>query len=191
MPPPWLLGNGAGGGVGGFTLQLAKEAGAIVIATASPRSTDTVRAFGADHIVDYTATTIAEAVKDPVDVVVNLVAGSREDTEALLDVTKPGGVPGTQRRRTTARPDATPRRGGRRRHGSRRRTTQGHARQYRRWIRSLGAPNTSGPYPSRTAVPSGTLRTCQRFPRCAHCELRQPPVGHLQMHHIPLSIRPR
>jgi hypothetical protein len=38
-----------------------------------------VRAFGADHIVDYTATTIAEAVKDPVDVVVNLVAGSRED----------------------------------------------------------------------------------------------------------------
>jgi hypothetical protein len=31
-------------------------------------------------------------VKDPVDVVVNLVAGSREDTEALLDVTKPGGV---------------------------------------------------------------------------------------------------
>jgi NADPH:quinone reductase-like Zn-dependent oxidoreductase len=79
MPPPWLLVNGAGGGVGGFTVQLAKEAGAIVIATASPRSTDTVRALGADHIVDYTATTIAEAVKDPVDVVVNLVAGSRED----------------------------------------------------------------------------------------------------------------
>jgi NADPH:quinone reductase-like Zn-dependent oxidoreductase len=92
MPPPWLLVNGAGGGVGGFTVQLAKEAGAIVIATASPRSTDTVRALGADHIVDYTATTIAEAVKDPVDMVVNLVAGSREDTEALLDVTKPGGV---------------------------------------------------------------------------------------------------
>ena len=89
---PWLLDNGTGGGVGGFTVQLAKEAGAIVIATASPRSTDTVRAFGADHIVDYTATTIAEAVKDPVDVVVNLVAGSREDTEALPDVTKPGGV---------------------------------------------------------------------------------------------------
>ena len=62
------------------------------LATASPRSTDTVRAFGADHVVDYTATTIAEAVKDPVDVVVNLVSGSREDTEALLDVTKPGGI---------------------------------------------------------------------------------------------------
>ena len=28
-----------------------------------------MRAFGADHIVDYTATTIAEAVKDPVDMV--------------------------------------------------------------------------------------------------------------------------
>ena len=63
MPPPWLLVNGAGGGVGGFTVQLAKEAGAIVIATASPRSTDTVRAFGADHIVDYTATTMSVAMR--------------------------------------------------------------------------------------------------------------------------------
>jgi NADPH:quinone reductase-like Zn-dependent oxidoreductase len=49
MPPPWLLVNGAGGGVGGFTVQLAKEAGAIVIA-----STDTVRAFGADQTTSST-----------------------------------------------------------------------------------------------------------------------------------------
>jgi hypothetical protein len=52
-----VLVNGAGGGVGGFVVQLAKWAGAEVIATASPRSADAVRAAGADHIIDYTSAT--------------------------------------------------------------------------------------------------------------------------------------
>ncbi len=42
----WVLVNGAGGGVGGFVTQLAKHAGAEVIATASPRSTEAVRRQG-------------------------------------------------------------------------------------------------------------------------------------------------
>lgn len=40
-----ILINGAGGGVGGFALQLAKHAGAYVIATASARSAARVRAM--------------------------------------------------------------------------------------------------------------------------------------------------
>lgn len=47
-----ILINGAGGGVGGFAVQLAKQAGATVVATASPRSAAQVRAEGADQIID-------------------------------------------------------------------------------------------------------------------------------------------
>ncbi len=86
-----ILINGAGGGVGGFAIQLAKRAGATVIATASRRSTDAVRAAGADQIVDYTAVPVAEAVEKPVDVVLNLVQASEEVT-ALFGLINPGGV---------------------------------------------------------------------------------------------------
>lgn len=87
-----VLINGAGGGVGGFAVQLAAGAGATVVATASARSAETVRYFGADEVIDYTTLKIGDAVREPVDLVFNLVPGSREDTVALLDVTRPGGV---------------------------------------------------------------------------------------------------
>ena len=84
--------NGAGGGVGGFVVQLAKQAGAPVIATASPRSADAVRAAGADDIIDYTAATITDALDVPVDLAINLVAGTSDDTADLLNVIAPGGT---------------------------------------------------------------------------------------------------
>ena len=87
-----VLINGAGGGVGGFAIQMAKHAGAHVIATASSRSKETVRSQGADEIIDYTVDTVGGSVKEPVDLVVNLVVGSRQDTGALLGVTKSEGV---------------------------------------------------------------------------------------------------
>ena len=87
-----VLVNGAGGGVGGFVVQLAKQAGAEVIATASPRSAGAVRAAGADEIVDYTAVEVADALDVPVDLAVNLVAGTGEDTEALLGAVADGGT---------------------------------------------------------------------------------------------------
>src|SRR5579859_212783 len=91
-PGQRVLVNGAGGGVGGFTVQLAKQAGATVVATASPRSAAIVRSLGADQIIDYTAVKVADVMREPADLVVNLVAGSREDTEALLGVTRPRGI---------------------------------------------------------------------------------------------------
>jgi NADPH:quinone reductase-like Zn-dependent oxidoreductase len=87
-----VLVNGAGGGVGGFAVQLAKQAGAFVIATASPRSADAVRAEGADQIIDYTATTPADVLTEPVDAVLNLVMASEAEMAALTGLVRPGGV---------------------------------------------------------------------------------------------------
>ena len=87
-----VLVNGAGGGVGGYALQLAKQAGATVIATAGPRSKDTVGALGADRIVDYTATAVTEAISEPVEVVLNLVVAPESDLAGLTDLVSDGGV---------------------------------------------------------------------------------------------------
>jgi NADPH:quinone reductase-like Zn-dependent oxidoreductase len=84
-----VLVNGAGGGIGGFAVQLAKYAGAHVIATAGPRSAETVLRLGADQIVDYTTTPLADALDEPVDVVLNLVVVG---AETLVPLVRPGGV---------------------------------------------------------------------------------------------------
>lgn len=52
------------GGVGHYVVQLAKDAGAYVIATCSDGSADFVRSLGADEIVDYNAGPFENAVRD-------------------------------------------------------------------------------------------------------------------------------
>lgn len=84
--------SGAGGGVGGFTVQLARQAGAHVIATASARSAAAVRAQGADEIVDYTTTSLADAIQEPVDAVLSLVSVSRQAGRSLAQLVRPEGV---------------------------------------------------------------------------------------------------
>ena len=87
-----LLVNGAGGAVGGYAVQLAKRAGAHVIATASPRSTERVRRAGADEIIDRTTTTVVEAVSQPVDVLLNLAPIEPAELSALAGLVRAGGV---------------------------------------------------------------------------------------------------
>ena len=82
-----VLINGAGGAVGGYAVQLARQAGATVIATASARSAGRVRSYGADQVIDYTVTPLLQAVAGQrFDVVLNLVRTDAEETAALADL---------------------------------------------------------------------------------------------------------
>ena len=87
-----VLINGAGGAVGGYAVQLAKNAGAYVIATAGPRSIERVRAAGADEIIDHTTTEVTAAVTEPVDVALNLAPVEPARLAALPGLIRPGGV---------------------------------------------------------------------------------------------------
>jgi NADPH:quinone reductase-like Zn-dependent oxidoreductase len=87
-----VLINGAGGAVGGYAVQLAKRARAHVIATASPRSRQRVSSAGADEVIDHTTTALAEAVAEPVDVLLNLAQIAPEELETLVALVKPGGI---------------------------------------------------------------------------------------------------
>jgi NADPH:quinone reductase-like Zn-dependent oxidoreductase len=87
-----MLINGAGGAVGGYAVQLAKRAGAHVIATASPRSSERVRSAGADEVIDHTTTPVTDAVAEPVDVLLNLAPIAPEELAALGALVGDGGV---------------------------------------------------------------------------------------------------
>ncbi|WP_420841963.1 NADP-dependent oxidoreductase [Haloactinopolyspora alba] len=86
-----VLVNGAGGGVGGFVTQLAKHAGAEVIATAGARSAEAVRRHGADLVIDYTTRPVGASLDGPVDTLLNLVPLSPPDAAALASLVRPGG----------------------------------------------------------------------------------------------------
>lgn len=83
---------GAGGAVGGYAVQLAKHAGAHVIATASPRSREAVMAAGADEVIDHTSGTVLDAVSEPVDVLLNLAPIEPAEFAALVALVRDGGV---------------------------------------------------------------------------------------------------
>ncbi|PRB59019.1 NADP-dependent oxidoreductase [Microbacterium sp. MYb45] len=83
---------GAGGVVGKYAIALAARAGAHVIATASPRSADAVRAAGAHEIIDHTDTSVLDAVSEPVDMLLNLAPIEPEEFTNLVALVRDGGV---------------------------------------------------------------------------------------------------
>lgn len=88
-----ILINGAGGAVGGYAVQLAKQAGAVVTATSKPQDADRLRRYGADRLIDYIdyAQTPIAVDGAPFDVVLNLVSTTDAQTEALIGVVADGG----------------------------------------------------------------------------------------------------
>lgn len=87
-----ILISGAGGAVGGYAVQLAKAAGAHVVATGSPRSIERVKAAGADEVIDHTTTEVTTAVTEPVDVLLNLAPIAPAEFTTLAGLVRDGGV---------------------------------------------------------------------------------------------------
>lgn len=88
-PGARVLVHGGAGNVGAFAVQLARQSGAEVIATALPDGVGFVRALGADVVIDTRTTRFETAVSD-VDVVLDTVGGDMQ--ERSFSVLKPGGI---------------------------------------------------------------------------------------------------
>lgn len=87
-----VLINGAGGAVGGYAVQLARAAGAHVIATGSAEAGERLRARGAAEVVDHAAVDVTGALGDAVDVLLNLAPITPEQFAALAGRVRDGGV---------------------------------------------------------------------------------------------------
>lgn len=88
-----VLITAAGGGVGGFAVQLAKMIGSKVYATAS-QNPERIKALGADTVIDYTKEDVVKRVMDlsggrGIDAVIDLV--SEESSASLLPVLRHNG----------------------------------------------------------------------------------------------------
>jgi NADPH:quinone reductase-like Zn-dependent oxidoreductase len=84
-----VLIHGAAGNVGGYAVQLARQAGLHVVATAGTADLDYVRGLGAQRVVDYQRERFEESLAG-VDVVLDTVGGDTQ--QRSLRVLKPGGI---------------------------------------------------------------------------------------------------
>jgi NADPH:quinone reductase-like Zn-dependent oxidoreductase len=84
-----VLIHGAAGNVGAYAVQLAKQAGVHVVATAGSADLDYVRGLGAETVVDYKTERFEESLTG-VDVVLDTVGGDTQ--QQSLRVLRPGGI---------------------------------------------------------------------------------------------------
>ena len=84
-----VLIHAAAGGVGHIAVQLTKWKGATVIGTASSRNAAFLKEIGVDQVVDYTATSVADAVRD-VDVQLDSLGAMGRERD--WSVMKKGGI---------------------------------------------------------------------------------------------------
>jgi NADPH:quinone reductase-like Zn-dependent oxidoreductase len=75
--------NGAGGGVGSFTVQIAKAFGATVTATSRAENLEMLRSIGADQVVDYTREDFTRGA-EPYDVIFDIGGRSLRDLRRAL-----------------------------------------------------------------------------------------------------------
>jgi len=85
----FVLVHGGAGNVGAFAVQLAKRAGATVIATASADNEGYVHRLGADGVMDYRTTHFYNTLKQ-VDLVLDTIGG--EALEQSYQIVKRGGI---------------------------------------------------------------------------------------------------
>ena len=81
--------HGGGGSVGSYAVQIARNAGLRVIATASARDAEYVRSLGAEKVVDYRAARFEEGLT-AVDIVIDTQGG--EVRERSMSVLSPTGI---------------------------------------------------------------------------------------------------
>jgi NADPH:quinone reductase-like Zn-dependent oxidoreductase len=84
-----VLIHGAAGNVGAYAVQLAKQTGLHVVATAASADLNYVRGLGAERVVDYKKERFEESLTG-VDVVLDTVGGDTQ--QRSLRVLKPGGI---------------------------------------------------------------------------------------------------
>lgn len=84
-----VLIHGAAGNVGAYAVQLARQAGLRIFATASAEDASFVQGLGSDKVIDYKAGRFEDAVPK-VDIVLDMVGGETKDRS--FQVIKPGGI---------------------------------------------------------------------------------------------------
>jgi len=93
-----LLVHAGAGGVGSAAIQIARQAGARVVATASGEGLEIARRLGADQVIDYRSERFEDKVAD-VDVVLDTIGGDTQ--QRSFGVLRAGGYLAA----TTAPPD--------------------------------------------------------------------------------------